>query len=128
MDHHAAVLVQVDHLSASVRLVVSGCLTERNQQDVRPLVLRARTLIPPATVTVDLTGAGHVEAAAVELLRWTLDEDAMLGGNGPVVLLVPEPLPGHRTAQAGHRTAQPGHRVGQCDGHRGPGTAPGLAA
>lgn len=47
MDHHAAVLVQVDHLSASVRLVVSGCLTERNQQAVRPLVLSARTLIPP---------------------------------------------------------------------------------
>lgn len=121
MDHHAAVLVQVDHLSASVRLVVSGCLTERNQQAVRPLVLRARTLIPPPTVTVDLTGADHVEAAAVDLLRWTLDEDAMLGEDGPVQLLLPDPLPGHRSAQ-------PGHLLAQHDGRRGPGAAPGLAA
>lgn len=121
MDHHAAVLVQVDHLSASVRLVVSGCLTERNQQAVRPLVVRARTLIPPATVTVDLTGAEHVEAAAVDVLRWTLDEDAMLGENGPVELLLPDPLPGHRSAGSGHRVAQ-------YDGRHGPGTAPGIAA
>lgn len=121
MDHHAAVLVQVDHLSASVRLVVSGCLTERNQQAVRPLVVRARTLIPPATVTVDLTGADHVEAAAVDLLRWTFDEDAMLERNGLVELLVPDPLPGHRPARSDRLHLQHGRR---CD----PGATPGLAA
>ncbi|MEX5270412.1 hypothetical protein [Kocuria sabuli] len=121
MDHHAAVLVQVDPLSASVRLVVSGCLTEDNQQAVRPFIVRARTLIPPATVTVDLTGADHVEATAVDLLRWTLDEDAMLEGSGPVELLLPDPLPGHRPAQ-------PDRLLAPYGGRRGPGTTPGLAA
>lgn len=114
MDHHVSVLVQVDRQSAAVRLVVSGCLTEHNHQAVRPLVLRARTLVPPATVTVDLTCAGHVEASAVDLLRWSLDEDSMLEQLGPVELLLPDPLPEHRRAPYG--------------GHHGPAAVTGLAA
>ncbi|MGX5359336.1 hypothetical protein [Kocuria sp. KH4] len=103
MNHHVSVLVQVDRQSAAVRLVVGGCLTEHNHQAVRPLVLRARTLMPPASVTVDLTCAEHVEAAAVDLLRWALDEDAMLERIGRVDLLLPDPLPEHRTAPSGGR-------------------------
>ncbi|MUN62501.1 hypothetical protein GMA12_05005 [Kocuria sediminis] len=114
MDHHVSVLVQIDRQSAAVRLVVSGCLTEHNHQAVRPLVLRARTLVAPANVTVDLTCAEHVEASAVDLLRWSLDEDAMLEQIGPVELLLPDPLPEHRPAPY--------------SGHRGRDTVAGLAA
>ncbi|KUG62106.1 MULTISPECIES: hypothetical protein [Kocuria] len=95
MDHKLSVLVQVDLGGASVRLVVTGCLTETNQHALYPLVRRARTLIPPVTVSVDLTAAGHVEAIAVDLLRWAVEHDRSPDGVSPVELLVPNGLPVH---------------------------------
>jgi hypothetical protein len=109
MDHKLSVLVQVDLDGAYVRLAVTGCLTEANQHVLHPLIRRARTLIPPVTVNVDLTAAGHVEATAVELLRWAIDHDEILDGTGPVELLVPNGLPAHGLAPARtdhHRKAQ----------------------
>ncbi|MEX5256010.1 hypothetical protein [Kocuria arenosa] len=99
MDHKLSVLVQVDLDGAYLRLVVTGCLTEANQHVLYPLVRRARTLIPPVTVSVDLTAAGHVEAIAVDLLRWAMDHDESLEGCSPVELLVPDALPTHRPAE-----------------------------
>lgn len=100
MDHRLSVLVQVDLGGAYVRLAVTGCLTEANQHVLHPLVRRARTLIPPVTVSVDLTAADHVEAIAVDLLRWAVDHDGTLDGAGvgAVELVVPEELPAHRPA------------------------------
>ncbi|GAA1753327.1 hypothetical protein [Kocuria aegyptia] len=98
MDHKLSVLVQVDLDGAYVRLAVTGCLTEANQHVLYPLVRRARTLIPPVTVSVDLTAAGHVEQIAVDLLRWAVDHDAAPDGSGRVELLVPGVLPAHRHA------------------------------
>ncbi|MFI7494747.1 hypothetical protein ACH9D2_08505 [Kocuria sp. M4R2S49] len=100
MDHRLSVLVQVDLGGAYVRLAVTGCLTEANQHVLYPLVRRARTLIPPVTVSVDLTAADHVEAIAVDLLRWAVDHDGTMGGAGAgaVELVVPDDLPGHRSA------------------------------
>lgn len=95
MDHKLSVLLQVDLDGAYVRLVVTGCLTEDNQHVLHPLVRRARTLLPPVTVSVDLTTAGHVEEIAVDLLRWVVDHDEVVEGAGPVVLLVPDGLPAH---------------------------------
>jgi hypothetical protein len=40
-----SVLVQMDLDNRSVRLVVTGCVTEANQHVLYPLVRRARTLI-----------------------------------------------------------------------------------
>jgi hypothetical protein len=96
VDHKLSVLVQVDVDGAYVRLVVTGCLTEANQHVLYPLVRRARTLIPPVTVSVDLTAAGHVEAIAVDLLRWAVDHDGI--SDGAVELLVPDVLTAHRPA------------------------------
>lgn len=98
MDHKLSVLVQIDLDGRYVRLVVTGCLTEANQHVLYPLVRRARTLIPPVTVSIDLTGAGHVEAIAVDLLRWAIDHEETMAGTGPAELHLPAGLPGHGQA------------------------------
>jgi hypothetical protein len=109
MDHKLSVLVQIDLHGAYVRLVVTGCVTEANQHVLHPLVARARTLIPPVTVAVDLTGAEHVEAGAVDLLSWALEHADTAAGSGSVEVLTAADLPAHRSA---HRpvTALMGHR------------------
>ncbi|MEX5257968.1 hypothetical protein [Kocuria arenosa] len=105
MNHKLSVLVQIDLHGAYVRLVVTGCVTEANQNVLHPLVARARTLIPPVAVAVDLTGAEHVEEGAVDLLRWALEHSNTSDGAGPVeVLTAPERLDRRPvTALAGHR-------------------------
>lgn len=110
MDHKLSVLVQIDLHGAYVRLVVTGCVTETNQHVLHPLVARARTLIPPVAVAVDLTGADHVEADAVDLLRWALEHLDSADGAGPVEVLTALELPIHQpthrpvTALAGRRS------------------------
>lgn len=107
MDHKLSVLVQIDLHGAYVRLIVTGCVTEANQHALHPLVARARTLIPTVAVTVDLTGAEHVEAGAVDLLRWALEHDDTTAG--PVEVLT----------ALGHPAHQPTHRpVTTLTGHR----------
>jgi hypothetical protein len=110
MDHKLSVLVQIDLHGAYVRLVVTGCVTEANQHVLHPLVARARTLIPPVAVAVDLTGAEHVEAHAVDLLRWALEHTDTAAGAGPVEVLTAAGRPAHRSA---HRpvTALAGHQA-----------------
>lgn len=100
MDHKLSVLVQVDLDGSYVRLTVTGCLTEANQHVLHPLIHRARALIPPVTVSVDLTAAGHLEPIAVDLLRWAVDHDDALDGASPAHVLVPDDLPGHQHARA----------------------------
>lgn len=108
MDHKLSVLVQIDLDGSYVRLMVTGCLTEANQHVLYPLVRRARTLIPPVAVSVDLTAAGHVDQAAVDLLRWALDHDGSADGTGPVKLILPTGLPAHTAA---HTPGPPSHRT-----------------
>lgn len=109
MGHKLSVLVQIDLHGAYVRLVVTGSVSEANQHALHPVIARARTLIPSVTVTVDLTGAEHVEPGAVDLLRWALEHESTVGGAGPVEMLVasepPTRRPVHRpvTALASHR-------------------------
>ena len=93
VNHRLSVLVQLDNENRSVRLVVTGWVTEANQHVLYPLVRRARTLLPPVTVSVDLTAAGYVEAIAVDLLRWAVDHDEPVTGAGPVQILCPDGLP-----------------------------------
>ncbi|MFI7493320.1 hypothetical protein ACH9D2_01150 [Kocuria sp. M4R2S49] len=100
MVHKLSVLVQMDLENRSVRLVVTGCVTEANQHILYPLVRRARTLIPPVTVSVDLTCAGHVEDIAVDLLRWAIDHDEPVHDAGPAQILTPIRLPGHPSTLA----------------------------
>ncbi|MUN62500.1 hypothetical protein GMA12_05000 [Kocuria sediminis] len=98
MDHKLSVLVQVDLDGRYVRLLVTGCLTEANQHALHPLIRRARTLIPPVTVSVDLTAAEHVEGNAVGQLRTAVHDDPTLEGTSPVELLLSGVLPEHPDA------------------------------
>lgn len=101
MDHKLSVLIQVDVDGAYVRLVVTGCLTEDNQHALYPLVRRARTLISPVAVTVDLTTAEHVEEGALDLLRWALEHDDTAPGIGPMDIVTPDQRLAHRPPPAG---------------------------
>ena len=114
MDHRLSVLVQVDLHGRSVRLVVTGCVTEVNHHVLSPLIRRARLLIPAATVEVELTAAGHVEALAVELLHRAVellhravDHDPSLEKPSPVRVLLPAELPNHPPARAPHPQETP---------------------
>ncbi|MFI7496086.1 hypothetical protein ACH9D2_15390 [Kocuria sp. M4R2S49] len=90
MDQSLSVVVQVEVDTRCVHLVVTGDLTERNHRSLTPLVSRARTLFPGAAVTVDLTGAQHVDPGGLDLLRWSLDHGPEPGG--PVQVLT-RPVP-----------------------------------
>lgn len=95
MRHKLSVLVQVDLDGKHVRLVVTGCLTEVNHRALCPLLRRARTLVPGIEVLVDVTAAHHVEAAAVDLLRWAAEHDDDVAGTAPVDFALPAELPSH---------------------------------
>lgn len=84
MDHSLSVVVQIELDTRCVHLVVTGDLTERNQRTLTPLVDRARTLFPGARVTVDLTGAQHVDPGGLDLLQWSLDQGPAAEPGGTV--------------------------------------------
>ena len=91
MNRKISVLVEVDLDGQYVRVNVTGALTEVNQQGLYPVLRRARTMLPGATVTVDLTCVHDVEPAAVDLLRWAADQDESLGD--AVEILAPKTAP-----------------------------------
>lgn len=95
MPHKLSVTVQIDLDGKNVRIIATGCLTEASQQALHPLIDRASTLVPGIRVTVDLSGAQHVEATGVELLRQAFEHDSPCSSPGPVDLVVPDPLPDH---------------------------------
>lgn len=63
-----SVVAEIDICGKHVRLIVTGRLTEETQQALHPLIRRARALSPVTRVVVDLTGAEHIEASAVQSL------------------------------------------------------------
>jgi hypothetical protein len=91
VNRKISVLVEVDLDGQYVRINVTGALTEVNQQGLYPVLRRARTMLPGATVTVDLTCVHHLEPAALDLLRWAADQDESLGD--AVEILAPETAP-----------------------------------
>ncbi|MEX5258503.1 hypothetical protein [Kocuria arenosa] len=130
MHPRLSVLVQIDLDGRSVRLVVTGDITLTNQKALPPLVARARTVLPEATITLDLSASHLVEPLAVELLERHLTHPAL---TGPLVLISPPatsdpvgtvsatPLPVLRRGPAGHH--------GRHDSpHRAHAPARGLSA
>lgn len=89
MTDTLSVLVQLDLHGASVRLIVTGTVTETTQRAVHPLLARTCTIVAGATVSVDLTGAEHVEPAAFELLQGACDHHRPEAVEGPVEILAP---------------------------------------
>lgn len=95
MRHKLSVLVRIDLDGKRVALVVTGSLTDGNQQALAPLVVRARTLFPESELSVELHEARPAETQAVDLLRRSL-EDAR-PATGPVRIAVPDAPPGDRS-------------------------------
>lgn len=103
-----SVLVQIDLNGRTVTLLVTGDVTLTNQKALPPLVARARTVFPEATITLDLSAGHLVEPLALELLERHLTHPAL---SGPPVLIsppatsdpvVPTPLAVPRRGPAGH--------------------------
>lgn len=82
-----SVLVRIDLDGRHVALAVTGLLTGTNQQALAPLAVRARALFPESDLTVDLHQAQEAEPAAVELLRWSLEDVHPV--TGPVRITAP---------------------------------------
>jgi hypothetical protein len=93
VTHKLSVTVQIDLDGQSLRILAAGCLTAASQRALHPLIRRARTLTPGIHVSVDCTGAHHVEPAGVELLRAATDHDEAAEMLRPVEFLFPDPLP-----------------------------------
>jgi hypothetical protein len=93
-----SVLVEVDLDGQFVRVNVTGALTAMNQQGLHPVLRRARTMLPDATVTVDLTCVRELEPVAVDLLRRAVEHEDHL--RGAVGLLLPREAPAEAAASA----------------------------
>ncbi|GAB3537111.1 hypothetical protein GCM10027403_20200 [Arthrobacter tecti] len=74
MNHKLRVLVRLDIDCTAAVVAVTGCLTEINYLALLPIVRRANALINGLAVTVDLTGAKHVDDNSPALLRHALTE------------------------------------------------------
>ncbi|GAB3553517.1 hypothetical protein GCM10027404_26160 [Arthrobacter tumbae] len=72
MDHKLRVLVRLDVDRTAAVLAVNGCLTETNYFALLPIARRAHSLIRGLSVTVDLTGARHIDANSIDLLERAL--------------------------------------------------------
>lgn len=98
MQRKISVLVEVDLDSRHVRVNATGALTEVNQQALHPVLRRARTTLPGATVGVDLTCVHDLEPVAVDLLRRAVERDEAL--DGAVEIQAPEAPPAEAPAAA----------------------------
>lgn len=93
MNHEFSVTVRVDVETSTILLAVTGCLTRESHRSLLALILRARNLSPVGQVTVDLTGARHIDVAGLDPLRSAIDRDERDSLASPVLFHVPEPLP-----------------------------------
>ncbi|WP_114854913.1 hypothetical protein [Brachybacterium sp. YJGR34] len=84
--------VRADAVTSELRLLVAGCVTEQSYPDLLPLMRRARAMAQ-FRITIDLSGADHIDSTGLLLLRKDTDrlEDELL--IEPVELVVPDRLP-----------------------------------
>lgn len=92
VDPKISVLADIDMDGTYVNLVVTGHLTETNQQGLHPLIRQARALAPHGTIRADLRGAENVEDNAVECLRWAIDHDTGPAAGSVDILVTDEEL------------------------------------
>ncbi|GEO94127.1 hypothetical protein ACT4S2_14760 [Kocuria turfanensis] len=98
MQRKISVLVEVDLDGRYVRVDVTGAVTAVNQQGLHPVLRRARTMLPAATVRLDLSCVRDLDPHALDLLREAVEQDPGLGD--AVEILAPERIPSGAAATA----------------------------
>ncbi|MDF9278859.1 hypothetical protein P4U43_13795 [Arthrobacter sp. EH-1B-1] len=94
MDHKLRVLVRLDVDRTAAVIAVNGCLTEINYRALLPIARRACALIGGLSVTVDLTGARHIEGNSIDSLERALSlMSASMGASGKIMVQAPSMLP-----------------------------------
>lgn len=102
VDPKISVLADIDVDGTYVNPVVTGHLTETNQQGLHPLIRRARALAPHGSIRADPRGAENVEDNAVESLRWAIDHKHDTGpAAGSVDILLPDEESGQGDLDSG---------------------------
>lgn len=99
MPHKLRLLVKLDTEPTTATLAVTGCLTENNCLALLPIIRRLRAMVDGMTITVDLSTAKHVEAAAVRILEEAGPEVAGYRGGGKAFLTLPTVLPSCQPVQ-----------------------------
>jgi ABC-type transporter Mla MlaB component len=84
MDHKLRITVRLEMDSPTTVLVLTGCLTAESCLALFPIIGRAASLIGRQSVTVDLSRARHIEAAALTMLQNS--QFQLLTVNVPAVL------------------------------------------
>lgn len=92
MPHTLSVTVHVDLDLREIQLAVSGCLTADTQIALLPIVRQARGLEPAPCLTLDMTGAEHVDQDGLVQLQHAIARETV-DGTSPVDYRLPEPLP-----------------------------------
>lgn len=72
MNHDLSAVVRLDPAISAIQILATECLTTQSQRVVLPLIRRVRTLGSDASLTIDLTGAQHIETAGYDLLSRAL--------------------------------------------------------
>lgn len=92
MPHTLSVTVHVDLDLREIQIAVAGCLTADTQIALLPIVRQARGLEPTPCLTLDLTGAEHVDLDGLVQLQHAIVRETV-DSTGPVDFRLPEPLP-----------------------------------
>ena len=90
MELQLSVVFEISADEKQVRLVASGHLTETNQQVLYPMIHRAWALSSATEVVIDLTAVEHLEAGALDLLRWEVEHHQPGHLAQPVRITLPE--------------------------------------
>ncbi|GAA4525785.1 TetR/AcrR family transcriptional regulator [Brachybacterium paraconglomeratum] len=92
MPHTLSVTVRVDLDLREIQLSVAGCLTAETHTALIPIVRQAWGLEPAPCLTLDLTGAEHIDLDGLMPLRHAIDRESE-DGAAQVDYRLPDPLP-----------------------------------
>lgn len=93
MDHKLRVLVRLDIDRNSAVLAVNGCLTCESYRALVPVIRRTSALINGLDVLIDLCNAIHIDGAAADALKESINADYLHHDVGIVSVQLPDVYP-----------------------------------
>ncbi|APX32350.1 hypothetical protein BH708_06020 [Brachybacterium sp. P6-10-X1] len=91
MRHTLSVIVHADVGEDEIRIAVEGCVTDRSESSLHPILRRAKALDPEAPMVLDLQRTQHCEHSAVAQLQQFIDDIDPY--HRTVTILEPNPSP-----------------------------------